>query len=100
VPVTVYVYEKNGLCRGEPIGTARFAALLAVPWEPYIEVVPLVATAGGPLSGTEHVYRVGRPYRPDSPWSSWEMRVDSPSHQPWEFWVQDGTTHDVWLSPD
>jgi hypothetical protein len=89
VTVTVSVYEKNGLCRGPPIGTAIFRARSG------IVTVPLSATQGGPLSGAAHVYTVAT-----APWNPYDLSVDSPSHQPWTFPVRDGETHEVWLSPD
>ena len=86
--VTVSVYQKDGLCRGHPIGNATFRASSGIVTQ------PLSATQGTPLSSTEHVYIVAT-----APWNPYELCVDSPSHQPWTFSVRDGERHDIWLSP-
>jgi hypothetical protein len=95
VTVTVSVFQKNGLCRGPPIGTATFRGNSG------IVTVPLSATQGGPLSGREHVYTVAAaPFPSVTSGSPFDLRVDSPSHQPCTFPVRDGETHEVWLFPD
>ena len=91
----MYVYEKHGLCRGDPIGNANFAAIVGGRLGG-LETMPLAATQGGPLGGETYRYKVERPYV----WMEWNMRVDAPAYQPWDFYVHDGETHDVWLSHD
>jgi hypothetical protein len=82
--VAVGVYEKAGLCRGPLITDARF-------WrEAYLGY--LAATPPGPLD-PDPVYTVAHP----AGVFSWQLRVDSPVHQSWGFWVQDGERHEVWL---
>jgi hypothetical protein len=95
VTLTVSVFEKHGLCKGPPIGTATFRGNSG------IVTVPLAATQGGPLSGGTHVYTVTAPLFPSvSSGTPFDLRVDSPSHQPCTFPVRDGETHEVWLFPD
>jgi hypothetical protein len=89
--VTVSVYQKNGLCRGPAIGNATFRA---VSEQLIIYDIPLAAIGGPPLSGTEHVYTVAAP----PGLTSWNLRVASPIHNPWDFFVTDFSTHEVWLS--
>jgi hypothetical protein len=83
--ITVSVYQKNGLCRGPWIPNATFRRL------GYLGDLP--ATPPGPLPGPDPVYTVSHP--PGV--FSWQLVVASPDHQSWNFWVQDGERHDVWL---
>lgn len=89
--VTVSVYQKDGLCRGPAIGNATFRAVSKGGIVYYD--IPLAATGGGPLSGATHVYTVARP----PGLTEWYLRVASPVHNPWDFFVRDGETHEVWL---
>ena len=95
--VTVSVYQKDGLCRGPRIGNATFHAV----WKfglLYYDDIPLIATGGGPLSGSEHVYTVAQPVTQGLLLTDWYLRVASPTHCPSDFFVRDGETHEVWLS--
>jgi hypothetical protein len=88
--ITVSVYQKNGLCRGPGIGNATFRAFSR---SLVIYDIPLNATGGPPLSGRTHVYTVVGPRG----LTEWNLRVAAPSYNPWEFFVRDGETHEVWL---
>jgi hypothetical protein len=90
--VTVSAYRKNGLCRGPAIGNATFHAVSTVL---VIYDIPLSAVGGGPLSGSEHVYKVAKP----PGLTEWTLRVAAPGHNSWDFFVRDGETHEVWLIP-
>jgi hypothetical protein len=94
--VTVSVYQKNGLCRGPPIGNATFEAVRS-PGLIYYPDMPLNFTTGGPLSGATHVYTVDQPVYQGIMFTEWYLRVASPIHSPSDLFVQDGETHEVWL---
>jgi hypothetical protein len=87
----VSVYQKNGLCRGPGIGNATFRAV--TKGGPVYYDIPLNATGGPPLSGRTHVYTVVGPRG----LTEWYLRVAAPSYNPWDFFVWDGETHEVWL---
>jgi hypothetical protein len=91
--VTVSVYQKDGLCRGPAIYDASFHAVTPSGSIVYYDI-PLNATGPPPLSGTAPVYTVGRPLG----LTEWYLRVASPVHDPWDFFVRDMETHEVWLS--
>jgi|SRR6516164_6124786 hypothetical protein len=102
--VTVSVYQKDGLCRGPPIYDATFEDVsgVSVPYfRPgvYLFVNPWpLAAPWNPLGGTAPVYTVPLPVSRDILVAAWTLRVASPMHSPWDFFVQDGETHEVWLS--
>ena len=89
--VTVSVFEKNGLCRGPAIGNASFYIQQRGYWG--IENFPLTATSGPPLSPPENVYTVELP----PPGRTYFFLVTSPGHHPWDFLVNPGERHEVWL---
>jgi hypothetical protein len=89
--ITVSVYQKNGLRRGPAISNANFRAVSRIL---VVYDIPLSARAGGPLSGSEHVYTVASP----PGLTEWDLRVASPIHDPWTFFVRHGETHEVWLT--
>lgn len=92
--VTVWVYEKNGLCRGPAIYQATFWGVYNYPGRHQL------AVAGpSPLSGLDPVYTVSHPmYIPNI--KQWFLEVEAPGHAPWILVnVQDGETHHVWLNP-
>jgi hypothetical protein len=91
--ITVSVYQKNGLCRGPAIYDATFRAVTPSGAILYYDI-PLGATGAPPLSGKEPVYTVARP----PGLTEWHLRVASPIHNPWVFFVRDGETHEVWLT--
>ena len=90
--VSVAVWQKDGLCRGPAIGNATFRAVSKDSIVYYD--IPLAATGGPPLSGSENVYTVVGPRG----LTVWYLRVASPIHNPWDFYVVDGETHQVWLT--
>jgi hypothetical protein len=91
--ITVSVYQKDGLCRGPAIGNATFHAVTEAGSIIYYDI-PLSATGGPPLSGSTNVYTVVGPLG----LTEWYLRVASPIHNPWDFFVRDGETHEVWLT--
>ena len=92
--ITVTVYQKDGLCRGPAIYDATFRAVATQSTSIGLYDIPLAATLS-PLSGTEPTYTVASPGLKE-----WYLRVASPKHCPWDFFVRDGETHSVWLTPD
>jgi hypothetical protein len=103
--IRVTVYQKNGLCRGPAIYNATFVAVFH--WEgssSWSYTIPLGATGPPPLSGLNPVYTVARP--PDHVAfgqqvvgiTEWYLRVASPIHNRWDFFVRDGEAHEVWLT--
>jgi hypothetical protein len=95
--VTVSVYQKDFLCRGPPIGNARFEAVRSpgLIWYPDM---PLNFSQGGPLSGSTHVYTVELPIYQNMIFTEFYLRVSSSSHNPDDVFVRDWETHEVWLT--
>ena len=108
--LTIRVYSKNGCCcHGDPINTASFRAVSK--GIVYFDI-PLSASNGGPLGGgPHHIYTVDSPILANAGggvatdengnplrWSEFWLRVHAPYHNDWDFYVFDGSDHDVWLS--
>lgn len=93
--VTISVWEKNGLKRGNPLTDVGFAQERVLEpgkftsraiWE------SVSYTGGGLLGG--NIYQVE--LRAGT--SQGYVRVDATRHQSEWFFVRDGETHEVWLS--
>jgi hypothetical protein len=85
--LTIWVYEKNGLCRGPGIFDAYFI---------YAHARIYGVTGPSPLSGLDPVYTF--PY-PRADRAEITLYVGAPRHEIWDFNVWDDETHEVWLSP-
>jgi hypothetical protein len=89
VTVTISVYEKQGLCRGRPIGNAQFH-LGNRPGTPL-----KILSYPGPLTGGA-TYIIETPYYLAD--GMWTLGAVVPGYQYWAFEVQDRETHEIWVS--